>query len=89
MSRTRRTRQLGVSCAPGHLMKTMVETTAGTPTMEPTATMAPLVMTVPETMVVTATVVMMMATLARFLQSSTVDFQAPTGGSASIDVSSR
>jgi hypothetical protein len=32
---------------------------------------------------------MMMATSARFLQSSTVDFQAPTGGSVSVDVSSR
>jgi hypothetical protein len=69
-------------------MKTTTETTAGTPTMEPTATMAPLVMTVPEKTAATVAVTMMMAMLARFLQSSIVDFQAPTGGSVSVDVSS-
>jgi hypothetical protein len=62
---------------------------AGTPTMEPTMTMAPLVMMVPEKTAAMATVAMMMATSARFLQSSAVDFQAPTGGSVSVDVSSR
>jgi hypothetical protein len=30
-----------------------------------------------------------MATSARFLQSSVIDFQAPAGGSVSVDVSSR
>ncbi len=39
-----------------------------------TVMMAPPVMTVSETMAVTAVAAMMMATLARFLQSSTVDF---------------
>jgi hypothetical protein len=62
-----------------------MKTTAGTPTMEPMAMMAPLVMTVPET----TAAAMMMATSARFLQSSDIDFQAPTGGSVSVDVSSR
>jgi hypothetical protein len=80
MSRPRRTRRQEVSCVPGHLMKMMMETTAGTPTMEPTAMMAPLVMTVPETTAVMS---------AWFLQSSIVDFQAPVGGSVSVDVSSR
>jgi hypothetical protein len=78
MSQPRRTRRQGVSYAPGHLMKTT----------EATATMAPLVMTVPETMAATTVVAMMMVTLARFLQSSTIDFQAPTGGSVSVNVSS-
>jgi hypothetical protein len=62
--------------------------TAGTPMTEPTATMAPLVMMVPEMTAVTAAVAIMMATSAWFLQSSVVDFQAPTGGSVSVDVSS-
>jgi hypothetical protein len=85
MSQLRRTRRQGVSYAPGCLTKTMMETTAGTPTTEPTATMAPLVMTVPET----TAVAMRMVTLVRFLQSSVIDFQAPTGGIVSVDVSSR
>jgi hypothetical protein len=72
MSRPRRTRLQGVSCAPGHLTKTM----------------APPVMTAPETMVATVAAAMTMVTSARFLQSSVVDSQAPTGGSVSIDVSS-
>jgi hypothetical protein len=46
-------------------------------------------MTVSETMAATAATAMMMAMLAQFLQSSTVDSQAPTGGSVSIDVSSQ
>jgi hypothetical protein len=56
--------------------------------MELTATMAPPVMTVPETLAAAAAA-MTMATSARFLQSNTIDSQAPTGGSVSIDVSSR
>jgi hypothetical protein len=44
---------------------------------------------VPETLAATAAAVMMMAMSVRFLQSSTVDSQAPTGGSVSVDVSSR
>jgi hypothetical protein len=85
MSRPRRTRRQGVSRAPGHLTKT----TVGTPTMEPTATMATPVMTVPEMMAATTAAVMTMATSVRFLQSSVVDSQEPTGGSVSVDVSSR
>jgi hypothetical protein len=55
-----------------------------------TVMMAPPVMTVSETMAVTAVAAMMMATTStRFLQSSAVDSQAPTGGSVSVDVSSR
>jgi hypothetical protein len=65
-----------------------METMAGTPTMKPTVMMAPPVMMVPETMAAVAAV-MMMATLARFLQSSDVDSQAPTCGSVSVDVSSQ
>jgi hypothetical protein len=34
-------------------------------------------------------VAMMMATSAWFLQSRVIDFQAPTSGSGSVDVSSR
>jgi hypothetical protein len=49
---------------------------------EPTAMVAPLVMMVPETMAATATATMMMA-------AATIDFQAPTDGSVSVDVSSR
>jgi hypothetical protein len=79
-SRPRRTRRQGVSYAPGHLTKT---------TTEMTATMAPIVVTVPETMAAMAVVAMTMATSVRFLQSSVVDSQAPTGGSVSVDVSSR
>jgi hypothetical protein len=89
MSRPRRTRRQGVSCTPGHLTKTTMEMTAGTPTMEPTATLAPLVMMVSEMTAATAAAAMMMATLAQFLQSSIIDFQAPTGGSVSIHASSR
>jgi hypothetical protein len=44
---------------------------------------------VSETTAAMAAATMMMATSARFLQSSTVDFQAPTGGNVSVDVSSR
>jgi hypothetical protein len=88
-SRPRRTRRQGVSCAPGCLMKTMTETTVGTLMTEPTVMMAPLVMTVPETTAVTATVSMMMAMSVWFLQSNAVDSQAATGGSVSVDVSSR
>jgi hypothetical protein len=84
MSQPRRTRRQGVSYTPGHLMKTMV----GTPTTEPMATMAPLVMTVPETTAATTVVAMIMVMLGKFLQSSDIDFQAPTGGSVSVDVSS-
>jgi hypothetical protein len=69
-------------------MKMTMETMVGTSMIEPMAMMAPLVMMVPETTVVTAATVMMMAMSARFLQSSTIDFQAPTGGSVSVDVSS-
>jgi hypothetical protein len=58
-----------------------------TPTMEPTATMAPPVMMASETMAVMAAAAMTMVTSARFLQSSVVDSQAPTGGSVSVDVS--
>jgi hypothetical protein len=54
---------------------------------EPTAMMAPPVMTMPEMMAAVATV-MMMVMSAWFLQSSTVDSQAPTRGSVSVDVSS-
>jgi hypothetical protein len=57
--------------------------------MELTAMMAPPVMMVPETMAATAAAVMTMATSVRFLQSSVVDSQPPTGGSVSIDVSSQ
>jgi hypothetical protein len=89
MSRPRRTRRQGVSCVPGRLTKAMTEMTAGTPTTELTAMMAPPVMTVPETMAVIAATTMTMATSTRFLQSSVVDSQAPTGGSVSVDVSSR
>jgi hypothetical protein len=74
---------------PGHLTKTMTEMMVGTPTTELTVMMAPPVMTAPETMAATAVAVMMMVTLAQFLQSSAVDSQAPTSGSVSIDVSSR
>jgi hypothetical protein len=42
--------------------------------MEPTMTMTPLVMMVLETTAAMATAAMMMATSARFLQSSAVDF---------------
>jgi hypothetical protein len=38
---------------------------------------------------VTVAMTMMMVTSAQFLQSSVVDFHASTGGSVSIDVSSR
>jgi hypothetical protein len=69
-------------------MKTAMETMVGTPMMDLMAMMAPPVMTVPETMAAIAAAVMMMATSARFLQSSVVDSQAPTGGSVSVDVSS-
>jgi hypothetical protein len=51
-----------------------MEMTVGTPAMELTAMMAPLVMLVPETTAATVAVAMMMATSARFLQSSVVDF---------------
>jgi hypothetical protein len=93
MSRPRRTRQQGVSCAPGHLMKTTTEMTAGTPMTgtlmtEPTVMMAPPGMMVSERMAA-AVAAMMMAMSARFLQSSAIDSQAPTGGSVSVDVSSR
>jgi hypothetical protein len=88
MSQPRRTRRHEVSCAPGHLMKTTIEMTVGTLMMEPTAMMAQLVMMVPETTSTTMAAAMMMATSTRFLQSITVDFQAPTGGSVSVDVSS-
>jgi hypothetical protein len=71
MSRLRRTQRQGVSCALGRLTKTMMEMTAGTPTMEPTETMAPLVMMVMAAMAVAA---MIMPTSVRFLQSSVVDF---------------
>jgi hypothetical protein len=67
-------------------MKTTMETMVGTLTMEPTVTMAPPVMTVPEMMAATVAAAMMMAMLARFLQSSVIDSQAPTGGSVSVDV---
>jgi hypothetical protein len=67
-------------------MKTTMETMVGTLTMEPTVTMAPPVMTVSEMMAATVAAAMMMAMLARFLQSSVIDSQAPTGGSVSIDV---
>jgi hypothetical protein len=70
-------------------MKMMMETTVGTLMTEPTVTVAPLVMTVLETTTAMVATTMMMATSARFLQSSAVDFQAPTGGSVSVDVSSR
>jgi hypothetical protein len=86
MSRPRRTRRQGVSYALGHLTKT---TTVGTLTMEPTTTMAPQVMMVPETMAATTAAAITMAMLAWFLQSNAVDSQAPTGGSVSVDVSSR
>jgi hypothetical protein len=67
----------------------MMETMVGTLMMELTAMMAPPVMMVPEMMAATAAAVMTMATSVRFLQSSVVDSQAPTGGSVSIDVSSQ
>jgi ABC-type transport system involved in cytochrome bd biosynthesis fused ATPase/permease subunit len=56
---------------------------------EATVTMAPLVMMVLEMTAAMAAATMMMVTSAWFLQSSAVDFQAPTGGSVSVDVSSR
>jgi hypothetical protein len=55
----------------------------------PTAMTAPLVMTVSETTATMVAATMMMAMLARFLQSSAVDFQTHTGGSVSIDLSSQ
>jgi hypothetical protein len=61
-------------------MKTMIEMTVGTPTMESTMTMAPPATIVPEMMAVTAAVVMMMVMSAWFLQSSAASSQAPTGG---------
>jgi hypothetical protein len=64
-----------------------MKTTTGTLMTKPTSTMAPQVMTVPEMMAAMA--VMMMATLVWFLQSSAIDFQAPNGGSVSVDVSIR
>jgi hypothetical protein len=70
-------------------MKTTMETTAGTPMTELTAMMAPLVMMVLETTTVIVAATMMMAMSARFLQSSAIDFQAPTGGSVRVDVSSQ
>jgi hypothetical protein len=89
MSQPRRTRRQGVSCVPGRLMKMMTETTAGTPMTEPTVMTAPPVMTVLEMMAATAAAAMTMATSVRFLQSSAIDSQTPTGGSVSVDVSSR
>jgi hypothetical protein len=89
MSQLRRTPWQGVSYVPGHLTKMTTEMIAGTLMMEPTAMKAPPVVMVPEMMAATAAVVMTMATSARFLQSSVADSQAPTGGSVSVDVSSR
>jgi hypothetical protein len=66
----RRTRRQRVSCAPGHLTKTAMEMTAGTPTMEPIVMMAPPVMTALEMMAVTGAVAMVM--LAQVLRSSVV-----------------
>jgi hypothetical protein len=88
-SRPRRTRRQGVSCTPGHLTKTTTETMTGTPTTEPMAMMAPPAMTVPEMMAATVAAFLTMETSVRFLQSSAIDSQAPTGGSVSVDVSSR
>jgi hypothetical protein len=64
----------GVSYASGHLTKTTMETTAGTPMTEPMAMMSPLVMTVPKMTAATVAAAMMMVTSARFLQSSAIDF---------------
>jgi hypothetical protein len=58
-------------------------------TTELTAMMAPPVMTVLETMAATVVAVMTMVMSVCFLQSSVVDSPAPTGGSVSVDVSSR
>jgi hypothetical protein len=70
MSRLRRTQQQGVSYALGRLMKTTMETTARTLTMEPIVMMAPPVMTVLEMMAVTGAAVMVMS--AQVLRSSAV-----------------
>jgi hypothetical protein len=71
MSRLRRTRRQGVSCAPGRPMKTMMETTVGTPTMELIVMMALSVMTALEMMAVTGATAMAMSV--QVLRSSAVD----------------
>jgi hypothetical protein len=79
-SRPRKTRWQEVSCAPGHPMKMLMETTAGTLTTESTATMAPPATLVPKMTAATIAAVMMMAMSVRFFQSSAASSQAPTGG---------
>jgi hypothetical protein len=66
MSRLRRTRRQGVSCAPGHPTKT----TVGTPTMEPIVMTAPPVTTALEMMAATGAAATAMSALV--LQSSIV-----------------
>jgi hypothetical protein len=60
-SRLRRTRQQGVSCAPGHPTKIMTETTAGALTTEPIVMMAPPVTTTLEMMAATGASVTVMS----------------------------
>jgi hypothetical protein len=70
-------------------MKMTTESTVGTLMTEPMAMMAPLVITVPEMTTAIEAAGMMMATSVWFLQSSVIDFQAPTGGSVTVNVSSQ
>jgi hypothetical protein len=70
MSRLKRTRRQGVSCAPGHPMKMMMEATAGTQTMEPIVMTAFPVMTALEMMAATGAAATTMS--AQVLRSSVV-----------------
>jgi hypothetical protein len=70
MSRLRRTRRQGVSCAPGHLTKMTTETTAGTPMTESIVMTAPPVMTALEMRAVTGAAATAMS--AQVLRSSVV-----------------
>jgi hypothetical protein len=70
-------------------MKMTTESTVGTLMTEPMAMMAPLVIIVPEMTTAIEAAGMMMATSVWFLQSNVIDFQAPTGGSVTVNVSSQ